>query len=273
MNAPRRGLSEVLALSRRLVGMRRAPPLLTEHCALFLDIDGTLLELAERPDAVRADRAVKELLPALRDTLGGAFALVTGRGISDVDRLFPTLELAVAGQHGAERRDANGTVHLHAPAPGTLADLRALFTEFAGKHPGLLLEDKGHSLAIHYRQAPELAGLVRRAIIEGVEATGTTGYELQPGKCLLEIRPEGRDKGAAISDFMAEPPFRGRFPVFVGDDRGDEHGFATVDALGGWSVKVGAGHSRARFRLDDVSAVRQWLTRSLADASASETPA
>jgi len=263
-------LSTIMALGSRL--MRRGPPPLSPHCALFLDIDGTLIELAEHPAAVRPDRVVRELLPALHGALGGAFALVTGRGISDVDRLFPGLGVAVAGQHGAERRDGRGTVHLHAPAPQTLARLRSLFTAFANEHPGLLLEDKGHSLAIHYRQAPELAALVSRTMRDGVVSTGTTGYELQPGKCLLEIRPEGRDKGAAIEDFMREAPFRGRFPVFVGDDRGDEHGFAMVDALGGWSVKVGAGRTRARFRLGDVASVRTWLAQSIDEIAAAESP-
>jgi trehalose 6-phosphate phosphatase len=259
------------ALTRAFRLLRHPPPALSLHCALFLDIDGTLLDLAERPDAARVDRTVSELLPALGRALGGACALVTGRGISDVDRLFPGNRMPVAGQHGAERRSADGSVRIHAPAPETLAGLRALFTAFASRHAGLLLEDKGHSLAIHYRQAPQLEGLVRRAVLDGVASTGTTGYELQPGKCLLEVRPEGSDKGAAIRDFMGEPPFRGRFPVFVGDDRGDEHGFATVDELGGWSVKVGVGRSRARFRLADVAAVRRWLARSLADMAAMET--
>jgi len=261
-------LSAMLAYGNRLI--RRAPPPLSPHCALFLDIDGTLLELAEHPDAARPDRVVRELLPELHRALGGGLALVTGRGISDVDRLFPGLGVPVAGQHGAERRDARGTVHLHAPAPATLARLRSLFTAFANDHPGLLLEDKVHSLAIHYRQAPELSALVSRTMRAGVASTGTTDYELQPGKCLLEIRPEGRDKGAAIRDFMGEPPFRGRFPVFVGDDRGDEHGFAMVDELGGWSVKVGPGRSRARFRLDDVTSVRAWLARSIDEFSAAD---
>lgn len=265
MSVPQRLLARALAAGTRLARGRRPPPALSPHCALFLDIDGTLLELAERPDAVRADGAVSALLPALSRALGGALALVTGRGISDVDRLFPGLGMPVAGQHGAERRDATGKVHLHAPSPATLARLRELFTAFANARPGLLLEDKGHSLAIHFRQAPELGALVRRTVEEGVAATGTTGYALQPGKCLVELRPEGRDKGAAIHDFMDERPFRGRFPVFVGDDRGDEHGFAMVDALGGWSVKVGPGSTRARFRHEDVAAVRQWLAESLAD--------
>ncbi len=243
---------------------RRAPPALSDGCALFLDIDGTLLELAERPDAARPDRAMTRLLPALRQALGGALALVTGRSISDVDRLFPGMALPVAGQHGCERRDAQGTLYLHAPAPDTLAQLRALFTAFAESHDGVLLEDKGHSLAIHYRQAPSLAAYVHKTVRETVAATGVTGYQLQPGKCLLELRPDGRDKGTAILDFMDEQPFRGRRPVFVGDDRGDEHGFTVVDKLRGRSIKVGRGRTRARYRLEDVAAVRRWLDALLA---------
>jgi trehalose 6-phosphate phosphatase len=238
---------------------RHAPPPLYESCAVFLDIDGTLLEIAPSPDLVQVAPSLLALLPALRRRLGGAVALITGRAISDVDRLFPGVKMAIAGQHGCERRDAQGMLHLHAAKTGTLERLRKLFTEFALSHPGLMLEDKGATLALHYRRAPQLAAHVHRTMRETVAATGTKGYRLQPGKCLLELRPDHRDKGAAIGDFMAEQPFRGRFPVFIGDDRGDEHGFAVVDRLGGWTIKVGAGRSRARYRLADVAAVNAWL--------------
>jgi trehalose 6-phosphate phosphatase len=239
--------------------LRRAPPALGEQHAVFLDIDGTLLELAPAPDAVRVDPELAMLLPQLRKSLGGALALITGRAISDVDRLFPGLRMPVAGQHGCERRDALGTLHLHAARTATLERLRALFTEFARGHEGLLLEDKGATLALHYRKAPQLAAKVHSTMSEGVRAIGITHYRLQPGKQLLELRPDNRDKGTAIRDFMSERPFKGRCPVFIGDDRTDEHGFAVIDAMGGWSVKVGRGSSRARYRLPDVTAVRAWL--------------
>jgi trehalose 6-phosphate phosphatase len=226
---------------------------------MFLDVDGTLLELAPAPDRVVVAATLPPLLQRLRRRLGGAVALITGRAISDVDRLFTGMRLPIAGQHGSERRDAQGTLHLHAPETETLARLRRLFTEFAGRHEGLLLEDKGATLALHYRQAPQLAATVHRAVRDGVEATGTRAWRLQPGKCLLEVRQEGRDKGTAIADFMAEQPFRGRRPVFIGDDRGDEHGFAVVERMGGWTVKVGRGASRAQYRLSDVAAVIAWL--------------
>ncbi len=226
---------------------------------LFLDIDGTLLELAPTPSAVRVDRDLASLLPALHAALGGACALVTGRSLTDVDALFPGLPLPAAGQHGCERRDAAGGVHLHAPDRATLARLRELFAAFAAQHDGLLLEDKGASLAVHYRQAPQLASEVHRAMDAALADVADAALRLQPGKCLVEVRPEGRDKGTAIRDFLREPPFRGRRPVFVGDDLGDEHGFGVVQQLGGIGVKVGPGPTRARHRLPDVQSVRAWL--------------
>jgi len=255
-----------MAAPRRVA--RCTPPPLPEGYAVFLDIDGTLLDLAPAPDAVHVDPALASLLPKVRRSLGGALALITGRSITDVDRLFPGLRMAVAGQHGCERRDALGTLHLHAPATTTLETLRKLFTEFARTHEGLLLEDKGATLALHYRKAPQLAAHVHKTLRETVAASGTNVYRLQPGKRLLELRPDDRDKGTAIRDFMAERPFKGRCPVFIGDDRTDEHGFALINAIGGWSVKVGPGSTCARYRLPHVAAVRAWLTALVASPAA-----
>jgi trehalose 6-phosphate phosphatase len=236
------------------------PPPLDTRAALFLDIDGTLLELAPSPAQVRVDDDVTERLPALARELDGAVALITGRAIADADRLFPGLSLPIAGQHGTERRSADGTIHRHRlPQPG-IARLRRELARFAARHAGVMLEDKGATLALHYRQAPRLAAHVHRTIRAQV-AAGARGraWRVQPGKGIVELRPDGRDKGTAIAEFMAEPPFRGRMPVFLGDDRTDEFGFAAVARMGGWSVKVGAGPTRARYRLPDVAAVRSWL--------------
>jgi trehalose 6-phosphate phosphatase len=236
------------------------PPPLHADCALFLDIDGTLAEIAAEPRLVRIDEALVGLLPGLARNLGGALALVTGRTIADVDRLLPAPRLPVAGQHGCEWRGADGAIHLHAPSTATLARLRSMFAELAARHDGLWVEDKGVTLALHYRRSPRLASHVHRWLRASFAAIGGGGdYVLQAGKMLVEARPAGRDKGTAIRDFMAEPPFAGRIPVFVGDDRTDEHGFATVERQGGWSVKVGPGRTAARFRLSGVAAVRQWL--------------
>ncbi|MCC7328014.1 MAG: trehalose-phosphatase [Burkholderiales bacterium] len=237
--------------------VRPPPPALGADCALFLDIDGTLAEFARVPDAVHIDTEITDALRRLFDDLGGALALITGRAITSADRLFPNLKLPIAGQHGCERRDADGGIHLHSPVKTTQARLRNLLRGLATRHPQLLFEDKGASLALHYRETPQLAAHVHRTLRESLGAD--EGYELQPGKMLLEVRPEGRDKGTAISDFMAEPPFAGRLPVFVGDDLTDEHGFTAVERLDGWTVKVGPGPTAARFRLADPTAVKHWL--------------
>ena len=240
--------------------VRPPPPPLAIDCALFLDIDGTLAEFARVPDAVRIDHAIAAALPRLLHDLGGAVALVTGRAITSADLLFPGLKLPIAGQHGCERRNAAGTIHLHAPVKATQARLRKLLRGLAKRHPQLLLEDKGASLALHYRSAPQLAAIVHRTLRRSLRnGADYAGYALQAGKMLVEVRPEGRDKGTAIDDFMAEEPFAGRLPVFVGDDLTDEHGFAVVERLGGWTIKVGPGRTAARFRLADSAAVKRWL--------------
>ena len=243
---------------------RGPPPPLSTGSALFLDIDGTLLDIAPTPDSVRVGPKLAALLPAVVTLLGGAVALVTGRSIRDTDRMFGELVLPVAGQHGCERRDAAGTLHLHAANAATLTRLRRLFAEFAARHEGLRLEDKGSTLALHYRAAPQLASHVHQVVRAEVASAHDEGFRLQPGKRLVEVGPRGRDKGTAIRDFMRESPFRGRLPVFVGDDRTDEHGFAVVRSLGGIAVKVGAGPTIANHRLDDVAAVRAWLDDAVA---------
>ena len=244
---------------------RRPPPApLDERCALFLDIDGTLLEFAPTPDGVSVDRELADLLNAFRQALDGAVALITGRTLANVDRLFGGAKLLVAGLHGSERRSADGVVRRHERAAAELAQLREDMARFAARHRGLLFEDKGVSFAIHYRRAPALASFVHRTLRRHAAHASIVGWHIQRGKGILELRPEGRDKGTAIVDYLREPPFEGRKPVFVGDDLTDEFGFDAVTTLGGQAVKVGPGPTSAAFRLRDVSAVRQWLAESLA---------
>jgi trehalose 6-phosphate phosphatase len=241
------------------------PPLVAGLSALFLDIDGTLLELATAPDRVLVDPYVVKLLPALARSFDGALALITGRTLTDADRLFPDLKVPIAGQHGLVRRALDGSVHAHASAP-ELDRLRTDLLRFASRHGGLLIEDKGTTLAVHYRLAPHLASHVHRIVRSHVADFGDGLWRLQSGKAMVEIAPSGRDKGTAIQEYMDETPFRGRMPVFVGDDRTDEHGFRAVREMDGWSIKVGTGATAAQYRLRDVGAVRQWL------AAALETP-
>lgn len=237
-------------------------PLPEAEWAYFFDIDGTLLELASSPDRVRIDRGLTVLMDRLGHSTGGALALISGRSIADIDRLFGAWHLPTAGQHGIERRDARGRVSFHAFSSEGLDRARVLLGEAAARHPGLLLEDKGLSLALHYRGAPQLASYAHR-LIRSAQARAGKEYCVLRGKRVVEVKPAGRHKGLAILEFMQEEPFRGRTPVFVGDDVTDERGFDAVNRLGGHSVKVGPGPSTARWRLPDVQAVRDWLTRSV----------
>lgn len=246
--------------------VRHEPPPLRGDCAVFLDIDGTLLDLAPTPDTVQVDQAISALLPALSYRLGGAVALITGRTIADAEGLFPTAGLLIAGQHGLERQASDGTLHAHGgERPAGFVWLSRELQALAERHEGLWLEDKGATLALHYRSAPELASYVHQAVRKLVKTSGAAGAEwrLQAGKSIVEIKPSGRDKGAAILDYMAEPEFARRLPVFVGDDLTDEYGFSAVASMGGWAVKVGPGRTHAAYRLRDVAAVRRWLAHLL----------
>lgn len=233
-------------------------PAFSRDWAFFLDVDGTLLEHAERPDAVRTDPALGRLLAGLHEAAGGALALISGRPVAEMDALFAPLRLPAAGQHGVERRDARGKVHRHALPAELLRRAARRLGEFAARHAGMLLENKGHSLALHFRLVPELSGAARAAVAEALAELGPE-FEMQAGKLVFEIKPSGRDKGTAIEEFMREPPFRGRTPVFIGDDLTDEYGFGIVNRLGGHAIKVGEGRSAAPWRLADAAAVRSWL--------------
>lgn len=245
---------------------RAAPPAPRLDWAWFLDVDGTLVELARTPAEVEVPARLRTLLNAMQVATGGALALVSGRSVADVDRLLDLPHVAVAGQHGLEQR-RNGTLRRDAAAEGAgLAAARLQLRALAARHPNLLLEDKGLSLALHYRAEPALASFVHRSVRKLGDRLGDV--VIQTGKRVIEVKGHDADKGHAITAFMAEPPFRGRTPVFVGDDTTDEHGFAVVNALHGHSIKVGGGRTCARWRLADVRAVLEWLEGGVAEATA-----
>jgi trehalose 6-phosphate phosphatase len=231
--------------------------------AIFVDLDGTLVDIADTPAQIAIDSALRELLARLRDACGGALALVSGRGIADLDAHLAPLQLPLAGQHGLERRDGAGRMHLM-PGHERLQPVKQSLVEVLRRHPEILVEDKGLSLAVHYRRKPRLASWLHRMLRALIAATPGE-FVLQRGKRVIELRLAGADKGAAIAAFCAEPPFRGRRPVFVGDDATDEHGFAMVNAARGISVKVGAGATVASHRLPDVASVLSWLATLLED--------
>lgn len=234
------------------------PPFASDWC-LFLDIDGTLLEHMERPGDVVVDAALRSLIGRLAAALGGAVALISGRGIEDVERLFAPLVVPVAGLHGVEHRDVHGTVHRHAIDEGAMRSAHAHLEQVAAQNPGLFFEDKGLNLALHYRTAPELAHVAEEAIRIAARDLGIR-FEIQKGKMVWEVKPSGYDKGTAIEEYLDDPPFKGRVPVFLGDDLTDEVGFELVNQRRGHSIKIGPGKTRAHWRLTDARAVRGFLS-------------
>jgi trehalose 6-phosphate phosphatase len=226
--------------------------------AYFLDLDGTLVELAESPAVVEVDAGLPRLVEVLRRSSGGALAIISGRALDDLDRLFPNRQYAAAGQHGFERRDVRGRCLAVPPTGRGFEAARRRLTRLASLHRGLEFEDKGSSFALHYRRAPGLAAFAHQSA-RAVQHRLGARYAVQPGKRVIEIKPAGRNKGSAIAAFMREAPFAGRTPLFIGDDRTDEHGFAVVNRLNGHSVKVGPGSTAAHWRLPNVEAVIGWL--------------
>lgn len=233
--------------------------------AFFFDFDGTLVEIAPTPDGVVVPKAMIDSLAELRRLSKGAVAVVSGRGIESIDGFLGMPDLPVAGLHGAERRDASGDTMRLAFDDTRLLRMERVLADVVRAHPGMLLEIKGASVALHYRNAP-LSEPIAREVAERLVAEQSDGYVLQPGKMVYEIKPKHVDKGRALAAFLDEPPFAGRMPVFVGDDLTDEKGFAVVNERGGLSIKVGAGETVARSRVDSVGAFLAWLAAIVAAA-------
>lgn len=223
--------------------------------ALFLDFDGTLTELAARPEAVRVAAGLPQRLQQLSDAFGGALAIVSGRPIETLDAFLRPLKAAAAGVHGAERRRADGTwQRLQIEGLDALA---AVARELAAGDARLLVEVKSASVALHYRQAPEREADCVRTM--GRAVANAPDWVLLQGKMVVEVKPRSVSKGSALRAFLAEPPFAGRRPWCFGDDVTDEAAFEVAQALGGVAVKVGPGPSCAQERLDDPAALRGWL--------------
>ncbi len=250
-------MARVGGLGYGSAGMHPRPPAPSRDWCLFLDVDGTLIELQETPSSVVVGDALKQLLEEVSRRLDGALALVSGRSIEVLDELFHPLVFPAAGLHGVERRLATGERRGQSYRDTALAGARASLTLFVESHPGTLLEDKGRALAVHFRLAPESETSARQAVAAAARAL-SPGYHVQEGKMVLEIKPLGFTKATAIEEFMQEAPFLGRTPVFVGDDLTDQAGFRTVERLGGISIAVGH-RVQGQWRFDNPAAVRRWL--------------
>ena len=240
------------------------PGLEPDRWALFLDVDGTLLGFQGRPEDVHLHDSLRRILHALDARLCHALALVSGRTLADLDRIQAPLKLPAAGLHGLECRDADGTVDRGVEG-AALDHMRAGLSAFVDRHDALWLEDKGRTLAVHYRADPRL----QRTVLDRVHALcageAPDTLTVLDGKMVCEVKPRHADKGSAIRSFMTRPPFAGRLPVFLGDDVTDEDGFRAVNALGGLSIRVGAEPAgeltHAAYRLADEPAVEAWLER------------
>ncbi|MEP7005528.1 MAG: trehalose-phosphatase [Sphingomonas bacterium] len=234
----------------------RQPQIALDRMSLFLDFDGTLVELAERPDGVVVDRGLTDLLGQLASRLHGRLALVSGRSIAQLDTMLSGMKIAVAGSHGEEIRGF-GMIAAPVRRPDVLDVVEAGFAHAFGDKDGVIIEVKTLGVAVHYRLNPAVGPAVQ-ALAErlGVDHM----LEVQTGKMMVELRSGEHDKGTAIAAMMRTAPFAGYVPVFLGDDVTDEDGFEACAALGGMGILVGEERpSAARYRLDGVSSVRKWL--------------
>lgn len=230
------------------------PPDLLNGASLFLDFDGTLVELAPTPDAISIDALLPPILRGLMEALEGRVAIVSGRPLAQI-RHHLGEAIAVSGSHGLETGWPDGSVDAP-PAPAWIDEAVAAGEELARRHPGMVIERKPFGIALHYRRAHDAAA---DAEALAREIAGKDKV-MQPGKMVFEVRVSGADKGAAVRRFMAAAPFAGTRPVFLGDDVTDEAGFGAAAALGGVGVLVGAARpTAAAFRLDDVAMTLRWL--------------
>ncbi|MFD1952529.1 trehalose-phosphatase [Sphingomonas arantia] len=232
------------------------PADLIDGASLYLDFDGTLVEIADTPDAVVVEPLVPDLLATLTERLDGRLALISGRAIDGLAAMVPVPGLPISGSHGVETRWADGRREGPDRADGLDAAI-AEMTAFAAKRQGVLVEEKPFGVALHYRGDPG-AETDAHALVAGLAER--TGLDVQTGKMVVELRPAGVDKGHALRRLHAANPFAGHDPIFVGDDDTDEAAFVAATALGGCGILVGpARATAARYRLDDVTAVRRWL--------------
>lgn len=234
--------------------------------ALFIDFDGTLVDLAPHPSAILVPAGLEAIVARLHRALDGAVAIVTGRPIAEIDRFLRLPEgMPVAGVHGAELR-VGGHLQRTPPAETSLAAMRLIAEGLAQRHPALYVEYKPVALAVHYRAEPALGGLVHDTLAAAVR--DHPDLKLMRGHAVSEVKPAWADKGAAVSRLLRDPVFAGRTPVMIGDDVTDEDGFRVALEAGGSAIKVGPGETLAPERLADPRAVREWLARTLEELCA-----
>lgn len=241
----------------------RRPPVFSEltQPALFLDVDGTLLPIQDNPSDVKSDAPLRVLLARILMTLDGAVAVVSGRSLKEIDRIFSPLSISAAGSHGTEIRCGTAPVAQLIEEPPVMEALEARIVKFVAGREGLLLERKAGGFTLHFRARPEL-DVECRTLMNEIAAELGPQFTRQSGKMIHEVVARNLSKGAAIEYFLQRAPFADHQPVFIGDDTTDEAGYRAVNAAGGLSIKVGTStETAATYSLQNVSAVREWLSR------------
>ncbi len=237
-------------------GRPRPPIDLLRGASLFLDFDGTLVDIAPRPDAVRVSAELRDLLTRLGELLGGRVAILTGRPSGEIARLIEPIELAIGGHHGLETRNV-GAAEASVTRPDMLDELVEELRRLERDHPGVLLEEKPLGVALHYREAPQAEEACRAAM---ERAAARSGLEIQPGKMVLELKPKGANKGDALRSMMNEAPFAGSVPIFAGDDLTDEPAFIAAQEIGGAGILIGdRSPTAAHYALRSVEDALTWL--------------
>lgn len=227
--------------------------------ALLLDVDGTLLDIAPTPDAIVVPPMLREILADLIERAGGAVALVSGRRIATLDRLFAPLVAPAIGGHGAEMRLAGSEPLLETSVAMLSRTLRRELRLLADADPRVLVEDKAHSLALHYRLVPEMESFLKVAVGEIVASESNDDVEFLLGNHVIDVKPKQFSKGSAVRELMTRPPFTGREPVFIGDDTTDESVFAILPGLGGRGYSVGRAFDATLGTFASPQDVRSWL--------------
>jgi trehalose 6-phosphate phosphatase len=254
-----------LAAAKPDMELSATPPIPNlRKCAILLDIDGTILDFAPSPQQVAVPAELRQTLTLLDRLTGGALALVSGRPLTDVDLIFAPLKLAAIGGHGAELRARAGDKIIMRAKPLD-AVLKARLARVSDIGPGILAEDKGYSLALHYRLAPEKGDAVRAAIETICAKIDPGAVEILPGKLVVEIKPAGINKAEAVRELMGLAPFAKRSPIFIGDDITDEPVFGVMPQFGGLGFSVGRIAPAVNGHFADPQSVRAWLARIAAD--------
>jgi trehalose 6-phosphate phosphatase len=243
-----------------------------DQCAILLDIDGTLLDLAPTPREVWVPPGLARTLNGLLEKTAGALALVSGRSLNDIDLIFAPEQFPAVGGHGAEMRISGDNESVATHAPPMDKELKRRLASIARLSPGILLEDKGYSLALHYRLAPHAEKAIYEAISLIRADLPNAPIEVLPGKCVYEIKHSGFNKATGVLELMANEPFRGRRPIFIGDDVTDESVFALMPDLGGLAFSVGRRATGVADHFDEPRDVREWLARLLDDQNAAVRP-